>query len=591
MKNTNRRILAALVTLFILINAAACGVTKPEVDRDVKKLPSEDVIAKDASSSNANPTATTITATVESYLRDCAYAVYYHDAIDTREHTILSVSIGIDATASKKIDSLVRTYCDETRTSTIGVLEDTIANSNKNTQALANNIKLQEARIAYFAYLYKTQDITFSYFTPTYATANVIVNGDTAFAQVYERLDYQYVGCSDPTSELTEFNVGLMQIDGKWLIAEVASDDTFFVTFSTGGFDLASAIKDYDASLKREAIYASVDTPGEIGFASHNNAQMAAIGGLNYSYNKQSAANYALTYSTQSDNTATPSYKNTNFCWDPASCSLFASQCVWAGFGGSNTLADINAKHTMDASGTYTWWSTSSTWSNWASCSAVRSYITGSSSNLSEIGVTADLFYVPYDSASLTTGYVNDRSSSGTGSFSGTTKTVPYADLVGAVVQVKGSSGGSPVRFGHAIFINNATSGARSNIYYTAYNNCAKNKLLSTSYEGSSSTYDYCVIVPRTFRSGSSTNRLWANLQNAVSSGTTLSLASYASTSCATLVTKVIKPDGTVAATYSGANTSSWSGSHNFNVVGTWKVEVTSTSPSLATFTYVVRVV
>jgi hypothetical protein len=427
-----------------------------------------------------------------------------------------------------------------------------------------------------------------------------LVNKDTAIVHIYESLDYQYSDCEETTFELYRYDVGLIKANGTWYIAEVSSDDMFFQEFAGGGFDVVAELTNYDnirEELLRERRTSAIK-PKEPALS--QTAQVNAISGNNYVYNKANAVNYALTYSTKpaggyNSTSPTISYKNDYFLWDTNSCMLFVSQCVWAGFGGSNSSTSIGAKYGMDDIGSDTstlktkWFSTASAASSsWSGTNSFLSYINNSNNDLNEVGITSKQYFVPSNSSTLTTGYLNDRSG---GSFSGATTTVPYSDLIGAVMIVRGSAG----RFGHAIFINNATGADREHIYYTAYNDYCKNKQLSTCYIENTSTYDYCVVIPQTFRSGATGNRLTAKLQNAVTVGTTLSLQSY-SISAAWITTKIYAPDSngnrstaTLVNTYNAVNATTWTGNYTFNTVGTWTIEVLA--GGIPTFTYVVRVV
>ena len=192
---------------------------------------------------------------------------------------------------------------------------------------------------------------------------------------------------------------------------------------------------------------------------------------------------YALTYSTSGDDAnSTPSYKNEQFYWNRISCQLFVSQCIWAGFGGSNSQADINNRKGMDTTGEYQWWSTETlynnpayndagspedqSWNSWIYCPRFKVYIDGVRSNPSESGVVCETYDVPYNSNNLV-------GSSG----------LTQDDLVGAALLVKGSSG----EHGHAVLLNNATGTTRSTVYFTAYNTCYKNIKLSLRYPSSTS--------------------------------------------------------------------------------------------------------
>jgi len=582
MKNL-KKLFALLLILAIITSLFACSPNSNQNSVELLDTPVADgksvIAAQNEPDEGHRERIKTI---VEDFLRDCAFSIYYHEPRDIQANTIKQLS-------KRELMAIpADEYFTQTRASMESNLLDMPTTSKQDIDTLTRNIKLQENRIAYFAHLYQTQNISFTYFSPSYSVAEIIVNNNTAIVQVFESLDYQYSNYDSPSFELVEYNIGLILFEGKWLIAEICSDDIFYQIFHETGFNLEKEIQYYDTKMER-ASRNSEDSLG-LSIEDNSNSIIRAISGNNYTYNKQNAVNYALTYSTiDNDGKAIPTYRNTDFLWNNASCMLFASQCVWAGFGGSNSLTDINNKYGMDTSGSYLWWSTSSgnPSASWWNCGEFIKYIGGSNGNLDEIGVTATRYFLPYGSTTLTTGYINDRPN-GTGSFTGNTQTVSYSALIGAVILVKGSAG----RMEHAIFVTDATSGSTSGIYFTAYNNCYKNKLLSTNYNGSSVDYDYCVIIPTQFRSGSSNNRLWADLQNAIVCGKTLTLKSYASATVGSLSTRIYPPGATSPSiTYTVSNTSSWSSNYTFGTVGTWKIEILSTNPSISMFTYIIRVV
>lgn len=87
-------------------------------------------------------------------------------------------------------------------------------------------------------------------------------------------------------------------------------------------------------------------------------------------------------------------------------------------------------------------------------------YVDGVKASSTESGIVCDTHSVPYNSDNMV------------GS-SGLTKN----DLIGAALHVNGAD-----PLGHAVIINNATGTTRQTVYYTCYNNCAKNIRLSTRF-------------------------------------------------------------------------------------------------------------
>lgn len=86
--------------------------------------------------------------------------------------------------------------------------------------------------------MHETQKITYSYFNIEYDFYETVVEGNYAVTNVSEYLDYQYSFCAEPTFEMTNYNVSLIKVNNRWVIAEVISDDPFFLSYYNEGFDL-----------------------------------------------------------------------------------------------------------------------------------------------------------------------------------------------------------------------------------------------------------------------------------------------------------------------------------------------------------------
>ena len=495
-----------------------------------------------------------------SFLEDSTYSQYNAEPRQMEKHTINSVEDNQLTTLSQ-----ISTGLGSFRASQSDCFFTDTKLATGELSAVKDNLALQQARISYFANLHRQENISYSFFTPTYIVAGCTVSGDLAVVDLYESLDFQYSNCDEPSFVLTQYRVTLFRIDDVWLAAAVESDDDFSLTNRESGFDLQSELAGVNASYEAEH---SVSVSNLAEDNQKPGAVVLALAATDKPYRPQNAINYAMTYSTSTDSGNIPSYKNTYFLWDDASCQLFASQCVWAGFAGSNSQADINNKQAMDASGSYNWWCTKTGDINWLYTIGFKSYIDAVKNSATENGVVCDTYAVAYNSNNM--------------GFSAN-------DLKGAVIQTKGSAGA----LRHAVFVNNATGTTRSAVYITAYNNCRKNVLLSTSYP--SSTTDTLaglyVMVPRYFR-GAPTNYLYGDLQNAYQAGTsgvTLTLYGRAVSSVFSLNLKVFAPGAaTAAATFTASNAITVSGSYKFTTAGTWRVEVSGTG--LSTFTYTIRI-
>lgn len=525
-----------------------------------------------------------------SYLEESAYARYFYEARDTEQFTIASIPETEQASLSQSIAN----YPAFRNAQEIVPYEETNITTGT-LLPLTENLSLHQKSVAFYGHINEMEGITYKYFSPSYEVVDNSIDGNLATVNVYETLDFQYSDCDEPSMMITHYFVSLVKHDDNWLVMAVESDDLFYQIYRESGFDLQAEIADVDAAYMRNDEFAAEVSSSSVKDATQT-APLAASN-TDRTYIPQNAVNYALTYSTSGDDgNKTPSYKNTKFYWTSSSCQLFVSQCLWAGFGGSNSQTDINNKLGMDTSGSYQWWSTKTLynnpeyndpgslsdkgWNSWVKCSQFKVYVDAVKASTTESGIVCDTYEVPCNSEDMV----------GT---SGLTK----SDLIGAALHVKGAdSAGNPVALGHAVIVNNATGTTRSTVYYTSYNNCAKNIKVSTGFPaGSASVNKIYVMVPRYLRggNGATTNYLYGDLQNALvkgTSGITKTLYGRANSAVTTLTMKVYAPNASTASyTFTASNKKVVSGSVLFNKAGDWTVVVSGTG--LNDFTYQVRVV
>jgi hypothetical protein len=515
-----------------------------------------------------------ITGIVVSYLEKSIRSIYFYETQDTITNTLLS-NTRADKYSKETVAAISKARYNQALPyfADMQLLENGI-------ESLYRNLELHNDELSYFGHVYETENIGYSWFEQEFKYINVDIVGDAATVSLYEYLDYQYSHTDWPTSEIIQYYITLMNIGGNWLIAAIESDDNFYQAYFGTDFDLELELKGFDDAwnLSENKMARNAQKRGTEIEPVKAESATAAVGVANVSYNASNATNYALTYSTAADaGSSSPSYRNGNFYWTSASCMLFASQSIWAGFGGSNTSTDVNAKQGMDASGSYTWWSVGQNTeptSSWWSCAGFRTYVNNmKNSATSETGLICDTKDVAYNSDTLTD------------------STITSSDLKGSIAHVKGYNNGEPVALGHAVIITRATGSTRSTVFITAYNSCQKDKQFSLSYPSSTSDTNNkaFVIRPRTLRGIAPDDRRWATLQNAVVAPSTLTLQSYSSVVCPTLTTTVTSPSGQ-SSIYSKSNASSASLSYTLSTTGTWKVEVAS-SASTSKFTYIIRVV
>lgn len=430
---------------------------------------------------------------------------------------------------------------------------------------MMRDLQCMEDMTAYKSHVYETQGFAYSYFDAQYHFDDVVVGGNYATAVVYEELNYQYDDCDEPSFELGEYNLVLVKLDGDWVVADVVSDDVAFMGYYQTGYDLPSEIAAYDRAM-REAKSSPAQTAVAPTLEEVPEENLLTAAANDIYYNKQSAANYTLTYtSTDDDGSITPSFRNTRFNWFGADCMNFCSQAVWAGFGGSNSWADVPAKNGMDTSGSATWWCTNTTGTNsWASCSSFRTYLNNVSSD--------------------STGIVCARDS-----ISGGTNTLPFtaSELVGAVLHVEGYVNDVPTAKAHAVFVTSASGNTRDTVMVCSYNKCRKNVKLSSVCAVGGSTKAVEIMIPQSFKGGKPSLFVCGSLLNVINTQTaSRSLAGYSNVA-ANLNMTLLKPDGSTANSWTASNATAVTGTYsNWNTSGEWILKVTATTSAGATKTW-----
>lgn len=576
------RIVALILILAMMLST--CVAAAPATENDSQVIPPNPVEANAAEDAAI------------CYLEEAAYAIYLYEDHNLEQLTIAAISEEDKAALAHDVAN----YAALRSSQEIAPYEGT-DNCFDEISSLEESLVLHQEYVTFYGHINELEKTTYKFFSPTYEVLNTAVNGNLAVVDVCETLDFQYSECDEPSAMTTYYYVSLVKNGGRWLVMAVESDDIFYETYREGGFDLEKEIASVDAAYAHQEISAitTTETPVE-----ENTAQVlpASVSNTDRVYNGNNAAMYALTYSTQSDDgNSVPSYKNERFYWSSASCQLFASQCVWAGFGGSNTQDDINNRLVMDTTGSYQWWSTQThynhdnyndegspkdqSYNSWILVSRFRIHAEEVKNSETESGLICDTYKVAHSSDDL----VGD---------SGLTAD----DLTGAVLHVRGrvwnktTGKWEDAATAHAIIVNRAEGTTRQSVYYTSYNNCGKNIRLSTRFpKGSTELDEVFVIVPRYFRgcNGASENYLYATLQNAQQMGTTgktITLDGYAKQEVVTLSLRVYAPGESEYSQYFVKHkTTSVSGEVTLNKVGDWKVEVYS--PTVGTYTYIVRVV
>lgn len=504
------------------------------------------------------------------YLREAAYSQYYYTPNDLQSHTIES----LEQSKAAALESVAAKYA-SFRKSDRSMLYENKALDSGRVDALLSNLKLHRDTVAYYAHLNELCNVTYRYVEPLYAAEEIKTDGDIASVLINELVDFQYTELDDTSMLLTSYCVSLARMDGKWLIIAVESDDDFYRQYSQTGVDLDRVLEGIDAAhaLNEEIIEEEAapvdDSEKELPDRATNNRP----------YNKQNAVNYALTYSMTNFDLRTPSFRNPNFYYsqedEPNDCVRFVSQCLWAGFGGSNTKADIDNKLTMNTTGDsrYRWYGTSTSAEGhaWISTIKFKEHIENVNNGTLSDGIYCRVKDVDYNSDVLTGGEISQ------------------SDLLGAALLVKGGAG----ELRHAIILTQVSGSMRNQVYFSAYNKCAKNVLLSTKFPSDSTDPNtkIKVMAPRYLRNGNvpSGTYLYGELKNTLIKGASVTVKGFASESVPTLRLYVYAPSGQNAQYTFGAHvTNQVSGRVTFNEAGFWRVVVSA--PGIASNTYTIRV-
>jgi hypothetical protein len=190
---------------------------------------------------------------------------------------------------------------------------------------------------------------------------NVSITGDTAAIDLILDLDYHYANSPDVESGIYNVNYRFtLKNDGsKWMIAGIDSDLDNFKLFKdkveqSGGARSLSISGQADAILQAkkamisqfQEVAQSINQSGPAtnqstsSNSSNSTVTVQSIYNVytNYNYSPSAAAAYAQAYAES---------KAPNFYKATLDCTNFISQCVWAGYGGTPTLANITNKVRM----------------------------------------------------------------------------------------------------------------------------------------------------------------------------------------------------------------------------------------------------
>lgn len=346
----------------------------------------------------------------------------------------------------------------------------------KTLAQLIEDIAFLEKKADYYAGMRQIQNIYREDLQLDYTYQEMEFEEDVCHVKVTEAASFRYLDSPRPSVNEAVYWIDLVKLDGQWLVASATDGSGFDKSYSKQGaaFDPAAALETLAAELQREDC--RVTYPAVSG------------GWGTIPYDGAGAAAYAYTYSRLTAQAQKPEYYNplfVNYAGRGGDCMNFASQCIWAGFGGSETASAISGHSLpMDASGEGQWYGCTPGQSkingSWISCQSFRKYLTGQAdasgsggtNGSEEPGLYATILHVPARS-----------------SLSG----VEPWELIGAAAHIEGGSG----PYGHAIVITDAEGLRRDQIYF-----CGHTKNVTHIKLGDVFLDEMKVYIPRYFRTG-----------------------------------------------------------------------------------------
>lgn len=466
---------------------------------------------------------------------------------------------------SSYLDSIYLYKTPEFSTYTIASKEcklSTLSSSELSTlSTLQNNIAYLSDKVYYFAYARKAQGIYRKDFQVDFEISNLFIETNSASATVTAKISFQYTDASQPSYLEDVFFVELLNLNNSWFISDMTENNCWFdyQYKDSPSFEINALIRQLEIDFASQANQETVIT-GEQPVTSKPNSLRTEMRTL--SYNPANATAYAFTYTTSiSNNTATDFY-NDNFAnQDPngGDCMNFVSQCIWAGFGGSNVAYAINNQLSpMDTVGNYVWYGTGDDnvrSSSWISCSAFRTYQKNQ----------------PADEVGLHTVKYNIDSGA---SFSAISN---YASILpGSLLHVNSSSSD----YSHAIIVTDVYGPERSNVYFCGHNSMRK-------YVKVGDRHPNCPIYvyqPTSFITNlpTTTRSVSAILHRPVPAGTQLPLTATTDLACYKIITTVTAPSGasSAATTY---NQITATRNYTFTEKGLYVIQVSVYTTSTST--------
>lgn len=305
--------------------------------------------------------------------------------------------------------------------------------------------KYYEDKHTFIKALYNREDIDKESMKIELTFEDIIISDSKASVDLYEKFTFMYTnGNGMPSAMGNRYKISLLEDGSKWQVVEIFSDDEFDEQYYEQEFDIEKLLEALSKPVQN-IIDSNINSPDTI----HSISSLPFT-----SYNASSAASYAYTYAEN---------YNSKFESFSSDCQNFASQCVWFGFGGSNTTIDISNGAWPMTSIWYQKGPDQTTSNAWYNVDGFADMIESSESNVSG----------PY-------GIINSGISTA---------------RVGDILQYNSSSNPSDYVHSYIVYSVTGTEGSRtfSDIYVCAHTTDRKNIQLSTIWSDSS-TNRFCTI-------------------------------------------------------------------------------------------------
>lgn len=529
------------------------------------------------------------------YLREAAYSQYLYETNDLDRYTIESIPTYQKTILAEKTARYAEIRESRER---VPYMDTAIATGSLN--ALVSNLELNKDMVAFYAHLGESSDTAYDFFTESYEILETDLEGDFAFVDLYEDLDFKYSDVDFTSSASPHYFISLVKFNGEWLIMAIESDDIMYETYKDTGFDLQQFIEDADAARNTVADDPLPEEPESRDITSYNPT-------YDRMYNRANAANYALTYckkGNMGDLIPSP-WKNDYFYYGDNDCMRFVSQCMWAGFGGSNYPTNIRAYQAMDPQNEnqtdkLVWFGSKTSDGqadeslSWKRVREFEHYVHH------KYTVTANGEEHVYTASSgedrmhCLTYEINGSQPE---LLSGNSSANNYT-LLGAAVLVKQPNASL---YSHAILITQVKTSTgvatRDTVYFTAYNGCYKNYKLSAVYWSGNSGYPLEVVRPEYLQNGNpgGGNYYYGVLKPTLTLGSSEMVCVKAKDTAATMEIYIYKPNASTASFhYSATNCSYYQSPYiTFNQTGLWRVVVrkhVTDQTQISSFTFTIRV-